>query len=553
MVSVPVALDFVDLFEVPFTVPGSRFLVRRVGDVLQILHVRYETPLDECVAVSLRLGARAVGGVVTAGGHVRVGGVRIVILDEEVRLTWGSDTSSVVTGTAPGVERSQGEHRLLLLGAGSRPSALDDAGFARAADRVVEEWMGRVPATAARRQEMARQCWWVLGSNIIRMRNPLGGGLPRENVVVPSMRGYMALWQWDAYFIAVGLRHGDPELAVRQLEIAFTPGPDGQLPDVIHDGGVLTSSRDLPPGDLAALEASGSPELRGKVVPLTKPPLSAWAADKVLMALDADERLDRMAAWYPVLCASQAWWFRSENMRDGCPVYLHPYSSGLDDSPVFDKDLPVRTPDLPAYLAVQERVLARWRTTLESAGHPVESGVTVSPADDPVWREATVRSALERLWDPRRRMFAPAGASGRPLPRTILSLVACFAGGIGGEQIAAIVDDIHDTRRFGAPWPLPTVSMDEQVFREQTMWRGPVWVDTNYLVAEGLESCGRAHEAADLRRRTLDLVEAAGGPVEYASARSGARCPAATTSFGWSAALYIDLAVREAAEQQSVG
>lgn len=31
--------------------------------------------------------------------------------------------------------------------------------------------------------------------------------------MVPSKIGYVGLWQWDAYFIAVGLRHGDPDLA----------------------------------------------------------------------------------------------------------------------------------------------------------------------------------------------------------------------------------------------------------------------------------------------------------------------------------------------------
>ncbi|WP_413926318.1 MGH1-like glycoside hydrolase domain-containing protein, partial [Mycobacterium tuberculosis] len=62
---------------------------------------------------------------------------------------------------------------------------------------------------------------------------------------MPSKIGYVGLWQWDAYFIAVGVRHGDPELAREQLDLAFRfASADGQLPDVVHERGVLATSDD---------------------------------------------------------------------------------------------------------------------------------------------------------------------------------------------------------------------------------------------------------------------------------------------------------------------
>ena len=114
---------------------------------------------------------------------------------------------------------------------------------------------------------------------------------------MPSKIGYVGLWQWDAYFIAVGLRHGDPELAREQLELAFRfPSADGQLPDVVHEHGVLATSDDLPPGDRENLRRAGSAIADPSApVPLTKPPLAAWALAKVL-EVGARRRLGARAA-----------------------------------------------------------------------------------------------------------------------------------------------------------------------------------------------------------------------------------------------------------------
>lgn len=64
-------------------------------------------------------------------------------------------------------------------------------------------------------------------------------------------------------------------------------------------------------------------------------------------------------------------------------------------------------------------------------------------------------------------------------------------------------------------------------------------------MAEGLERCGYPAQASRLRTATLDGLTAADGPVEHYNPLTGGRARTATVSFGWSAALFIDLAVRE--------
>ena len=224
------------------------------------------------------------------------------------------------------------------------------------------DWFARCPRVRDDLQPMTAFCWWVLGANIVELP-----ALGRARAVVPSKIGYVGLWQWDAYFIAVGLRHGDPELAREQLELAFRfPSADGQLPDVVHEHGVLATSDDLPPGDRENLRRAGSAIADPSApVPLTKPPLAAWALAKVLEAEPADDWAREQLA---VIRRSQDWWFAASDLdHDGMPEYGHPYSSGLDDSPIFDGPLPTTAPDLGAYLVLQDLELARFAERLGDA------------------------------------------------------------------------------------------------------------------------------------------------------------------------------------------
>jgi glycogen debranching enzyme len=86
------------------------------------------------------------------------------------------------------------------------------------------------------------------------------------------------------------------------------------------------------------------------------------------------------------------------------------------------------------------------------------------------------------------------------------------------------------------------VPPDDPEFDRRRYWRGPVWVNVNWLVAEGLELAGLAAAAADLRRETLDLVRFGGFP-EYFDPEDGSPC--GSQGFSWSAALTLDLLERK--------
>ena len=535
-----------DLVSAPFTLPRSRVLVFRAedGEGVRVHTSEYERRLSDCRVLDALTVVDA-GGVVLSvtevhPARVTFGGVSTLTFADPSTLSFGpSSGSATAAGLRVRLRRPDGdveEHPLdagiRLRIAGDRAVSVDRGDHAAAlaaTETIWTDWFAKCPVVRGDLQEMTAFCWWVLGANIVELPS-----LGDARAIVPSKIGYVGLWQWDAYFIAVGLRHGDPELAREQLDIAFRfPQHDGQLPDVVHELGVLATSDDLPESDRANLRRAGSQIADPTVpVPLTKPPLAAWALRKVLEVEDAPDyarvQLDRIVR-------SQDWWFAGSDLdHDGMPEYGHPYSSGLDDSPIFDGPLPTAAPDLGAYLVRQDRELASLLGRYEPDADVVRFRE----------RAATTQELLLRMWDAERGRFLAFGGGEPQLSDTVVGLMPLLTGTLPAPIAETLRAAVDDPARFALPWGLPTVAASDPDFSDERMWRGPVWVNTSMLVAEGLEASGYPDRARELREQTVALVIHGGGPHEYFNPHTGQKACTATTAFGWSAALFIDLAVQ---------
>jgi glycogen debranching enzyme len=126
---------------------------------------------------------------------------------------------------------------------------------------------------------------------------------------------------------------------------------------------------------------------------------------------------------------------------------------------------------------------------------------------------------------------------------TVVGLMPLLTGRLPERIVERLLAALADPRRFKTPWGVPTVGVGDPDFSAERMWRGPVWINTNALVVEGLKASGRSDAARDLAERTVALVLRGGGPHEYFNPHTGEKARGATTAFGWSAALFIDLAV----------
>lgn len=542
-----------DLVRAPFTLPSSRIIVFREADGVRVHTSEYERSLDEC---------RVLDALTVTDASSRPTPItavlpdRVVFGDDAATLVFAGAEAFSVGAAAPGLSvewtTPDGRTRLAPLSPALRFDVVEDRSVrveasvthvsdADASRAVWADWFARCPVVRADLQEMTAFCWWVLGANVVslpRLREQLGD----VRAVVPSKIGYVGLWQWDAYFIAAGLRHGAPDLAREQLDLAFGfPSANGQLPDVVHEEGVLATSDDLPPADRDRLRRAGSliadPDA---AVPLTKPPLAAWALRKVFEALPRTAEAEAWARGHlRTIRRSQDWWFAVSDLDgDGMPEYGHPYSSGLDDSPIFDGPLPTTAPDLGAYLVLQDLELARFAEEFGDA----------DPAPHRERAERTLAMLLA-MWDAGAGLFR-ARAAGAPVGTdAIVGLMPLLTGRLPADVRDALVAALDAPSRYGTPWGLPTVAAGDPDFSPERMWRGPVWVNTNTLVTEGLAASGLAERARELAERTVALVIHGGGPHEYFNPLTGEKARTATTAFGWSAALFIDLAVRLSAAE----
>jgi glycogen debranching enzyme len=329
------------------------------------------------------------------------------------------------------------------------------------------------------------------------------------------------VWNWDACFHALAFRHVDPELARNQLRTLLDCQlPDGMIPDAVYDEGVVESIEH---------------PFRAQV---TKPPIMAWAALKLH---ETNPNLEFLQEIYVPLVRSNAWWFSmNDDDADGLVQYNHPYSSGLDDSPLWDYGMPVESPDLNTYLCVQMGSLAM---IAEALGMEAEAAM---------WRRraaAIVRRMIEDFWDQESGLFR-ALHEDQPIPVvTPFNLYPLWTGQLPDTIRRRLLAHLTNPDEFWGEIVVPTVARNDPNYDPGRMWRGPVWVNINYIFIEALRQVGEFALADTLLENTLDLIMARPGIYEYYNAETGEPPSTAAEVFGWTAAVFIDLAIQASREE----
>jgi putative isomerase len=381
-----------------------------------------------------------------------------------------------------------------------------------AAARRWHAWFAAAPPVLDRLQAQYYYAWWIMRAGLISTRF-----YTTREAMTPSKTHYVGVWQWDAYFHALAYRHIEMPLAKDQIRIVLDhQREDGLIPDAIHDEGTVTHLT-------FPIEAD-----------VTKPPLVAWAAWK-LFETDGDrEFIDEI---YEPMVRWNNWWFNKNDIdQNGLCEYHHPYSSGLDDSPLWDEGVPVESPDLNTYLCLQEEALSRM------------AGVIGATEEARRWEQraqAVADAMLAQSWDKEAGLFWAyhPEARRRISVRTPFSLFPLLTGRMPPDVNQRLIAHLTDEHEFWPRYPVPTVALNDPKYDSLTMWRGPTWVNVNYLLIEGLQRAGFGALASELRRRTLDMMLGDKDIYEYYQPETGDGPPRAASTFGWSSALFIEMAI----------
>jgi hypothetical protein len=382
--------------------------------------------------------------------------------------------------------------------------------------------------------------------------------------VCPSMGTYPFQWFWDSCFHTVALSHFDLERARVELRsLIANAQPDGFIAHVTfwqrERFEALLSTYAI---------AYRTPYLSDCI----QPPVLAEAVAAAAQGEGGDAFL---AEVMPRVRRYFEWLDRVRDPDgDGLIATLQPDESGLDHTPKYDEYLGITTCKLADFTAAWERVAGPYAdvqrqhdtmfaldrfivedvlvNTIYAENQRILGDLLVRTGDrsaGDVWHaraKQTTMALVHKCFDQDRGLFFDlAGAREEPLRVNTVSSVLPILLEIPEDAVRALVGHITDPVEYGAPFPVPTVAMNESCFLRPgadsiLVFRGPTWMNTNWYVSRGLRRHGYVDLARAVEDRSAALVER-GGFREYYDPISGEGFGA--RDFSWSA-LALDMLAR---------
>ncbi|MDQ3123869.1 MAG: glycoside hydrolase [bacterium] len=416
----------------------------------------------------------------------------------------------------------------------------------------------------------------------------------RGNHTSPA-RLYPHQWLWDSAFIAIGLRHINPERAAEELaSLIKGQWANGMIPNMIFaEGRQYRFERE-------AWRSWLSPFAPDNVATtgVTQPPIIADAVVRVGEKLHKNYRDQFYHFMYEPLVRYHTWMYAERDPHnEGLTLQIHPYEVGLDNTPPWVHQLYEHS--RPWWIALIENLhLQKVVNFLRRDTRKVNPGQRISSLEalllwdvvrrlrrkhydiekilhrsdfctqDITFNSIMVRnnsqlqkiartlrrklpddlhakmiaseSALEKLYDEQSGQYYSRDFITHKLifEPTIGTFMPLYAGTITKARAGELVNLLKDHRSYWLQNPVPSVPLDSKFFDADRYWQGPAWINTNWLIIDGLKRYGFIEEAKDLTAKTLEMVTNA-GPYEYFNSITGQGLGAA--EFSWTAALTIDL------------
>lgn len=399
----------------------------------------------------------------------------------------------------------------------------------------------------------------------------------RGEFTVPSRGLYPYQWLWDAGFIAMGWSVIREARAWKELRALFRgQWADGFLPHIVFH---QPDPNYFPGPDV--WETPAFPPTSG----ITQPPILATAVlqlyrtarDRGLARAEAGELL-------PKLMAFHRWLYRSRDPGGtGLVSIVHPWESGMDNSPAWDEPLrrvpvaeralaglrrkdtiyvnPAERPsddDYQRYLSLvllfkelgyePSDVYARspfrvidvgFNAILHRANQDlrklaVELGASTDEIDEWIHRTG---QAFAHLWHEREGLYFSVDAITGD--RIVVATSACFLplfAGIPDPPTAARLASRLEAWGEAVTYLVPSTAPGDPRFDPVRYWRGPVWLNVNWMIGEGLARYGFVELARRVRADTRRLI-ALSGLREYYHPRTGQGLGG--QDFSWSAAIAL--------------
>jgi len=412
-------------------------------------------------------------------------------------------------------------------------------------------------------------------------------GNDRGGYTLPTDGLYPFQWNWDASVTALGWMCCEPARAWEEMRWLFKGQWQGGPNDgfLAHIAFHAPSDSYFPGADEWGTDgAPGTETIGTRTSSISQPPLHAtmvrwmWQRAQATSTAAAEDAARQVRALLPRLLAHHRWWYRTRDPRQtGLVVNIHPWETGMDNSPAWDAplahvpqasrpytrrdlghvDASMRPPqsfyDRVVYLMDFNRaqhfdpvkILAACpyrvndigiisilqRATIDLLALCETCGWDANLQDLHAELHRTQR-AVEGLWSGRWGQYVSRDAiTGAlldvPTSSGLLGAYAGFDRDLGPTVAAWLAETPH---------ALPSTRSVFSGFEPLRYWRGPVWQHMNMLIADGLQRQGHAELALAIQARSAALFEASGFH-EYYDPLTGAGLGG--SAFSWTAATYL--------------
>lgn len=403
----------------------------------------------------------------------------------------------------------------------------------------------------------------------------------------PSPSLYPHQWNWDSGFIAIGYSHYNQERAQQEILSLFKgQWPNGMVPQIVFNPDALGNY--FPEPDFWQ-----APEAR-LTSGISMPPLHATACLQIYQkARNLESARSFLEFMFPKLVASHRYFYRYRDPdRIGLAYIRHPWESGLDNSPAWDGPLGHVTIDratLPEYhrrdlkkgvpadqrpsdddydryvflvdlfrrMGYDEKliydqcpflvrevllnsILCRANRDLVEIGGLLGEDI----AEVQSWADQTSKSISRELWCDECERFEDIDLiTGEFIHVPTAAGFSPFFGGAASAEQAESVYGTVDSVAFcalnqGHCFTIPNYDMTQQDFDPKNYWRGPVWININWMLAKGLKEYQYVSKA-DLMEKDIMQLPMRFGFHEYFDSTTGQGYGSA--GFSWTAALFLDL------------
>lgn len=293
----------------------------------------------------------------------------------------------------------------------------------------------------------------------------------------PDRLPHRNMWLWDSVFHAIGHRHIDSHRAESLILALFdVQQSDGFIPHMAKPD--FISKITQPPvigwGAFLVYEKSGNRDFLKTVFENNR---------KFLLWCRQNRRKSEKELYS---------WHTNPEENNRCD------ESGMDNSPRFDTESDLFAIDFSCYMANEVKYMKKIAEILsDKEGYEFFDN----------WHKKITDDINEKLWCEEDGFYYDYDINNNCFSKvqSVASFLPLFAEICDFKKAERLIKHLENPDEFGTEFPVPSISKKDKSFGTD-MWRGPVWINYNYMIAKGLRDYGYSMLSEKIRTKTIDTI-----------------------------------------------